>query len=654
MSRRRGFLDLPSQLRQRIYRYAEITGKVIDLNWQYDEITLVDSDGEITEVDTTGCRHENNSAIVSREDYFTLERHWEYDEEQRGSIRISDSCCDNEGCFAWDSGFALLLASKTIFLEIWEMVYRENRYLLDRSAPGGFQRFMNLGWHSIRVLTHLTIRLDGEPPETMDLTLHWTRTQDLLPLKPNSRYGKQAYKQWADLVARLCECPIAPGRLNLFLVASVAGVNEAELVLRPLESLPSLKRCGIWLNEKPIPELKALIRETVERLIMPKDGEEKEEEVEKVEYFRYLDLPQEIRLRILSFSDICATPSLEWKPVVSELGPVRVPDCDCYDDLGELDKGLHYENCEQTFKMIPRKQTNGLEEEYNRIEHCCSCPSRWPYCSVDCMVRCDPYMCIFECSNHASHTAPRHRGWKHYCHPLFLVSRQVRHDAIPVFFQGRRFVITPIDVVPLRHLKNHAEKFHAWYTNPLPRMELSLFLSNTPKEAMRHIRYIEWLVAAPRNYKEQPRSAYFDYLNTIEVMVRAMTLSRMTLVINMRAARVHDLGYEGYDNRFIWPGREKSDGKFYSSILAPLGFLGENGLKDCWVYLRKISNAKYDCYSRDEDEKKWEKKIMGNASYDAFSRGKPWQERVERTMGTPQHDLGNYASYREHYPNSYY
>ncbi|KAF2795482.1 hypothetical protein K505DRAFT_12483 [Melanomma pulvis-pyrius CBS 109.77] len=657
MSHQLSFLDLPSQLRQRIYGYAGITNKAIDLSWSHDEITIPETEDEIGSTLELGCWHDGYYSMVKREEYFTLKQYWEYDEEwETRGMSTSDSCCEKEECFAQDSCFALLLTCKTIFLELWERIYGENRFLLDRGSPREFQRFMKFGSYSIRALTHLTIRLDGEPPERIDTSLHWTRTSDLLPMKHYSRYGKQAYKEWNALIARLRECPIVPGRLSMYLVASVPDVREARLVLQPLESLPSLKSCGIWLNCKSIPELKALIQQTVERLITRKEGEEEEEEEEEEEGkgvpFRYLDLPQEIRLRILGFSDLCASPHVEWKPPTSlldKIDPVRRPCCDCHDYLGHIDEGIHFEGCKQEYIVVPRGARNGLEMEFDHInDHCCVCPLDY---QSDCKLRNDPYMCIFDCSDHSSYTAPKRRAWRQYCHSLFLVNHQVRQDAIPIFFQKRHFVITPIYILPLRHLKRWSIAFHEWESNPLPRTELSLFLSSMPKEALRHIRRLEWLLPAPESYLRLPRAAYFDYLDTIELMVQAMTLTNLTLVINIRATRIRDVTREGCNCDFKWPVRTSSEGAIYNTLLSPLCRLGENGLKNCWIYLRMIWKREYDQgYSRDNDEKMWERKIMGDERYDATREGKPWEERVERTTDIHPRGPGDYATYREHYP----
>ena len=632
MSRRLGFLDLPKKIRQLVYQYAGLSGKAVQLNWQKNAIVAITPDygDEIVE---SRCWHDANFSIVRREDYHTLEQYWEYDDTSRVTV-FSSSYCEKEECFAWSSCFALLLACKTTFLETYQMIYGENRFMLDRSAPKGFRPFFCLGVYAIQALTHLTIRLDGEPSDRIDMSLHWTRTSKLLPMKHYSRYGKQAYKQWMDLITRLRECRIAPGRLNLFLVTSVPDIREAKLVLQPLESLPSLKSCGIWLNEKPIPELQALLEETVKRLISPKEGVDEQEE--KTPPFRYLDLPQEIRLRILSFSDLCSSAALEWKLPTSSRKPTQIPDCDCYDDLGYIDEGMHYHDCKRVYKEITHDTENGLEYELNPITHCCSCiVQRWPVAGQECKLKNDPYMCIFRCPYHSSYTAPK-TSWKYYCHALFLVSHQVRQDAIPVFFQKRQFVITPINVLPLRFIKYQPTASHLWDPYPLTRTELSLFLAAMSSTALYHIRYLEWLLPARENYLKLQKGAYFDYLDTIELMAQAMTLTNLTLVVNIRATRIRERELEGCDCIFNWPVRDHSDDAFYKTILGPLGRLGEAGLKDCWIYLRLIRTVKNDgCYkyNRDAAEIAWEKKIMGNREYDALSRGKPWMERVGKLVG---------------------
>ncbi|OAL48128.1 hypothetical protein IQ07DRAFT_646316 [Pyrenochaeta sp. DS3sAY3a] len=355
----KGFLDLPLHVRQCIYHYLGLTDKVIDLSSSYDEVFHPGEPQEDPWVDYLACRHCLNDVIVKREDYHPMTEYWYCHDESKGRRSLtSDADCELEHCFRDDSHFQLLFTCKTLFAEIQELVYKENRFILDRGTPTGFQSFMKLNSSSVRALTHLTIRLDGEPPETMDLSDHWTRTSTLRPLKHYSRYGKQAYKEWYALVARLRDSGIVPRQLNFFLIALVPDTKEAIFVLQPLQSLPTLKSCGIWLNHRHIPDLAAFIKETVETLTRRKAGDQIDGRVYKEKIpFRYLDLPPEIRCRILSFTDLSASPHLEWKPINSALDQIKQPQkaaCDCYKFEDYLGKGGSFGGAveEAAFKIL--------------------------------------------------------------------------------------------------------------------------------------------------------------------------------------------------------------------------------------------------------------------------------------------------------------
>ncbi len=667
----RGFFDLPLQLRERIYGYADIVGKVINLNtWHADEVFDIEEIEEDWETynerayhDIIGqdirpsCWHNYNNTIVRREQYFPPTEFWGCDFYGDACWDWTDRCLTEE-CYVYDSCFSLLLASKQIFREVYERIFQSNSFVVDRGQPRGFQAFISLGCYAIQNLTHLTIRLDGEPPEKIDLSAHWSRTSDLLPLKHQSRFGKQAYRDWNSLVRRLRESSIVPQRLKFFLIASVLDIHEARFVLEPLETLPSFKSCGIWLNQKPIPQLQALIKVTVERLTTPKEGEVVEISEDDIMPFRYLDLPQEIRFRILQFSDLCDTSHLEWKPITSlldRIAPLQKSVCNCHYDLGDIDEDLHFDDCERETRILSRSSGSGIEIECDDDKHCCSCgvPSfhgRFP--RDPCKLKNDPYMCIFDCENHSCHLVTgKPRAWQPYCHPLFVVSNQTRQDAISIFFQNRQLVITCRGGLPLRHLKRDPDKYHEWgRPELLPRTELSLFLTSMPKEALRYIRRLEWLMPDPDNYRTLSRPAYFDYLDTIEVMIQAMNLPQLTLVINWRPARNRSYDSEGCGCDFRWPTRSESDGAVYDTILTPLCRLGEEGLKDCWVYLRRIY-AGNDVYL-DSDEMRWEKKIMRNRRYEAFKRGKPQVERVEKGIGSilvHTKTIWRYKTYRKRF-----
>jgi hypothetical protein len=144
-----------------------------------------------------------------------------------------------------------------------------------------------------------------------------------------------------------------------------------------------------------------------------------------------------------------------------------------------------------------------------------------------------------------------------------------------------------------------------------------------------------------------------DYLDTIDMMTQAMNLPLLTLVLNLR---VVDRDTHLEDS--FWPRRYDRDGKMYETILKPLCRL--NGLKDCFVYLRRIpkKGAYRHTYTGkhgwvfDNDEMRYEKAIMG-PKYDSAKRGKPWMERFEQKMVAwdwarwEGHSLDAYGDYCE-------
>ncbi|KAF1975213.1 hypothetical protein BU23DRAFT_377839, partial [Bimuria novae-zelandiae CBS 107.79] len=114
--------------------------------------------------------------------------------------------------------------------------------------------------------------------------------------------GNNALKEWEQLVLRLAEY-IRPNHLVLYLIVNVHDVETAEAVLKPLDQLPTLKNCGLWLNNDPIPDINTLVRATVKRLKSPRTPDEP---------FNFLGLPIELRLRILEYSDLIYDSVLEW------------------------------------------------------------------------------------------------------------------------------------------------------------------------------------------------------------------------------------------------------------------------------------------------------------------------------------------------------
>ncbi|KAL5409793.1 hypothetical protein PMIN06_002188 [Paraphaeosphaeria minitans] len=116
----------------------------------------------------------------------------------------------------------------------------------------------------------------------------------------------------------------------------------------------------------------------------------------------------------------------------------------------------------------------------------------------------------------------------------------------------------------------------------MPRLELYLFLSSLARDALRDVQYLEWILPQFKNYNTAPKSAPADYLDTIELMARAMVLPEPTLFLDVRGGIKIEGSIEG--DCFYWQARVASDNKVYDGVLHPLRRL--DGV--FFVYLQRV------------------------------------------------------------------
>ncbi|KAJ4345722.1 uncharacterized protein N0V89_011857 [Didymosphaeria variabile] len=554
------FYDLPLKARKLVYHYLGWSDCTVDLNYNQLVIFPQETYPDKERVEKMFCFHDGWFDITHREEYHTLTEYWTCDWDQYETRGYHSHECSRYGCRGapsitdWLNG---KYGSKKEAPEPLKIILGSNHFRICRSSPYGFAPFFDISSDMLRDLGTLTVRLDGEPVESIEVGHCWERLDQLLPLNLDSRFGKYGLKEWERLVQRLAEC-IRPDYLTLYLIVNVKDAATAQAVLKPLYQLPRLKDCGLWLNKEHVPELSMLAQETVKRLKKSAHTEQP---------FKYPDLPIEVRWRILEYSDLVYDNALEWKPPPSSLGRVPRPFCSCIQD------------------------------------------------------------------------GP---------HPLFLVSKQVHHDAVPIFFQRNRFlVLPPGDIYGYRpqlydpYMGVPPPDYRRRIVIPMHRVELSLFLSSLARNALQHIRYLEWLLPQFENYTTAPKSAYLDYLDTIELMAHSMNLPLLTLVVDLRT----EYPYQDWElDNFCWPRRHAADGALYDRILQPLCRL--EGLKDFFVYLRRVKKHTpgypWQFHPRlrwayDKDEMKYEKAVMG-ANYDSRRRAKPWMNRFETKMWRRRED----------------
>ena len=625
MPRQFSILDLPVKIRELICHYAEFTGFIRDLNYTDLDVYPLHEYPTDEYVESLYCFHEIRGDISRREDYHTLEEYWELSCD-RFDVKTKPAFCNDPTCEIMAShSCADYFNDKTTHPELFRIMMQKNHLRVCQGSPGGFQPFFDLSREVLAELGTLTVRLDGEPPESITLGDDWKRLDKLIPYNLRSRYGKSAMKEWEKLVNRLAEC-ILPSTLTLYVITKAPDIETAENILKPLNNLPALRGLGLYLNGQTIPEFNALAKATVERLAPPANRA-------CPVPFRYLDLPQELRYRILEFSDLISKGYLEWKPSLSSISPIPAPRCSCRSDLGRKFYSIgHIDDC--TVEMMDEKTIYnyiydwGISTgEYGPFKsmHCCS-NRYFVSCGKDNAGFC---ACLFKCEHSVyTNTIPYPRVGPH---PLFLVSKAVQQDAIPIFFQQNKFVISPPGMVPARFASPTLWSLHPYgQTIPMRRTELSMFLAILPPNALRHIRYLEWVLPQFENYTSAPKSIFFDYEATVEMMEHAMGLSKLTLVLNLRAA--------GSENRYYeeprWPKRSPRDRAMYDAILGPLCRL--RGLKNCFVYLKRLGSGNRhlgehgECIF-DSDEMRYEKAIMGS-TYNSQERGKLLTERFEQVI----------------------
>lgn len=198
----------------------------------------------------------------------------------------------------------LLLVCCKIYEELSSILYGENLIVVTSSQTTELplSALNNLTNVSLRNLRQLSIRVKVCPmyctcrPEkdhSTDSRDHcWRHPNTNLELRKDADSNFLA--NWAVICGRLSRVS-RPGSLSLFLAVDCDDVTTAEAVTRPLRQLPVLADCVLRLASKRNDHIQGLARETVNLLI-------RKRLTTNTLSFKYLQLPTEIRLRILEYA----------------------------------------------------------------------------------------------------------------------------------------------------------------------------------------------------------------------------------------------------------------------------------------------------------------------------------------------------------------
>jgi hypothetical protein len=376
------------------------------------------------------------------------------------------------------------------------------------------------------------------------------------PLKSGQPLAETALAEWYATINHLSSC-IAPGTLELCLVCDVdpQDIEIARRIVEPLASLPLLRNCHLRLSRVPTTTLNDLARSIVLRVCGISDAQvptppQLDHEQgstssrplgqgsETTTASRLLALPQELRFRILEFTDLI-TP---WKEVT----------------WSRRNRGF----IASRGRCYPLEGRG--EECPPHVHHGCQfvdCWDTYPGPSLGCFCR----------VKHSAFSS----GCKCWEPPqnLFLVCRALCGDAEIIFYTGNRFVIHDMDSHPACEVPAEVQLY------PFPRLAASIFLTEVvPEHCLRELRFIELVFPPypPEVWPQEGQAALEDWARTIEWLSNRLTLPALTIRLCTVEPTLDGPELELFTKMTRGQGEEILAA--YERILAPLVHLGSHGL----------------------------------------------------------------------------
>ncbi|KAI0125433.1 hypothetical protein BJ170DRAFT_637582 [Xylariales sp. AK1849] len=376
--------------------------------------------------------------------------------------------------------YNLLLVCRVIYTEVSSIIYSSNRFFIRYRDSGNFEPLRNLRAPSLLLLAHLEVYLnvsscEVDQPCCKAYPEHsrCCRKHDK-PLTTSSRRHRAILLEWQN-VAGYIIAHITSSRLRLHLICDVENDKVAKRIIEPLLNLPRLADYSIRLGQQPDPLLQDLVQQTAIRALGGRSDQSSCP-------FRFLDLPQELRYKILEYTDLVTPLSeVEWNP----------------------QKGFYL--------RYSVWRCNGARDCPPEVHYACQFRNCWENSNVRCFCRRYHSAYTSSCNCWSPPTS------------FFLVCHALRKDSQAVFFKKNRFVITP------------AHGCNRVANNTPSRLEISLFLTEImPPDAIGFLRFLE-VVFSPfdTDYLRFHEPAYQDWLQTIDYISDKLHLPTLTIQVYM-------------------------------------------------------------------------------------------------------------------------
>ena len=335
-----------------------------------------------------------------------------------------------------------LLVSRQFYREICEVLYARNQFKISRHAPGGIHGLFSLGSVALTSLTSLTIAIhDCQSPcekgwryqcgyDSDNESDKWESYRPRKQIGQNSRHDKAIIREWERLCKHIA-ASIQPSRLQLCLICDTRDCETAKMIVQPLQHLPRLLACSIRLSTKCNPKL----RDLAERTALQLTGRT----TEQSSWLTYPYLPHELQERILEHTDLVGPHDIEWLPGSGFM-------CRC---------------------ISPYECGWAPQPEWNALNPCQVCIAVNVFCYREII---GPGASNSQC-----------QCWR-FPKALFLLNRELRRDAIRIFYSRNRFVILPC---------GGGDHF------PSIPVEFPPFVRQVPHTAIRFLRSIYFIIPGP-------------------------------------------------------------------------------------------------------------------------------------------------------------
>lgn len=337
----RSFSSLPYAVRRRIYTFAGLV--------RFCPINLNTESANKARYAAKSCEWLRNWADFDG-DVFDAAASYKCDYRAKqcdGNVCYPDE--DGLDCMCPSIPIALLSVSRAIHDEATTILYSENRFRICKTQPNGLSALLQLSPRAYRHIKSLSIqlnrccctpgqecRIEQQPdqyPSTCPYCHDRCRGGRDAPwlLSPNvtALEAREIVSPWNAVVDRLAQY-IQSSTLRLSVICDTVNETTARHVMEPLLALPALAACDIRLSQAPYTVQSAIARSMAVQLTGGGDGGDGNGDTSDsgrkyADSFRFLDLPIELQLRILGYSDLVSPSAIELGAACTR--PYRLASC---------------------------------------------------------------------------------------------------------------------------------------------------------------------------------------------------------------------------------------------------------------------------------------------------------------------------------------